>query len=73
VSAERLDRALAGLDEVAGFEAWRATARLGVATGRPDLLAAARERAVTLASRSGDWAEMVLGYASATLDKLSRV
>lgn len=71
VSHERIDRALAGLDDVAGLEAWRASARLAVATGRADLRQAAEQRAELLAERSGDWAEMVRGYTSAVIARIS--
>ncbi|MDQ2648983.1 MAG: hypothetical protein M3Z03_05470, partial [Actinomycetota bacterium] len=69
-STDRIERALAGLDEVGGLEAWRATARLARATGREELWDAARERCRGLAERSGDWAEMMAAYTAAELDRL---
>jgi hypothetical protein len=69
VAHDRIDRALAGLDDVGALEAWLASARLGAATGRADLLDAAEERAELLAARSGDWAEMLRGYTAAVIGR----
>jgi hypothetical protein len=69
VPHDRIDRALAGLDDVGALEAWLASARLGAATGRADQHDAAEERAELQAARSGDWAEMLRGYTAAVIGR----
>ena len=56
VEPGRLDRVLASHDQVAGLEAWRATAEAAALTGDHRLADAARRRATLLVDRSGDHA-----------------
>jgi hypothetical protein len=71
IDEDRLAAALAGLDEIGVLEAWRASAELGAALGRPALVASAVARAERVAAASGERADEVRAWTSSELARLS--
>ncbi len=67
---EAVDATVAGLGERARLEAWRLTGRLAVATGRPDLWAAAEQYAEGLALTCGSDGDRVRAWTTTELARL---